>query len=300
MLQRFQSFNDFSDKFRDELEKKARSLGKRVKFKFDISKPNPDPQKYNGDKVYPGMYTLDPRTFRITDPYEDRKGVSKSKEVGLVDKIDRDGKPESFHRIRIFEREKGIKEFIVIDDDGREDYEALEFVMFLLLHPKLKDGKFQDRQKPNIVELIDEKANARASSDLRKAKTKALTVASKMDEQQARQFADAMMWDRNEDFEVLVNRIEEFAESTPDLFNKLVDGKDLEYQALVKRALDKRVISFDPAEYKFIWTANQQPIAILNPTGDKNEVEKLSEWLQVDGQKEKEVYKKIKGLVSEN
>lgn len=300
MLQKFGNFNDFSDQFRTELEEKAKAYGKRVRFKFNIAKENPDPQKYNGDKVYPGMYTLDPRTFRIVDPHEKRTGVSKSKEVGLVDKVDRDGKPESFHRIRVLDREKGIKEFELVDENGHEKYDEIEQVMFLLIHPKLKGGQYQDKSKGSVFELIDEKANAKASSDRRQHKKKALAIAVDMDEKKAREFADAMMWDSTEDFEILKNKIEELAETTPEFFNDLVNGKNMEYQALVKRALDKRVISFDPADYAYLWTSNQQKFANLNPTGEKNEVEKLSEWLQVGGQKEQEIYKKIKGLVSQN
>lgn len=300
MLQKHSHFNDFSPKFREELEKKARSLGKRVRFKFNISKENPDPEKYNGKVVYPGMYTLDPRTFRITDTYEDRAAVSKSKEVGLVDKIDRDGKPESFHRIRVFDREKGLKTFEVIDADGKENYEALERVMFLLIHPKLKGGKFQDKSKAFVFELIDEKAEAQAGRDRRSAKAKALSIAVAMDESKAKEFADAMMWDSTEEFDILKNRIEELAETTPEFFNDLVNGKNLEYQALVKRAFDKKIISFDPSDHKIIWASNLQPITMLSPVSEKNEVVLFAEWLMVDGKRGDEVYRKIKGLVSQN
>ncbi len=300
MLQKHLHFNDFSDELRKEFEEKAKSLGKKVRFKFNISKPNPDPQKYNGETVWPGMYTLNPRTFRITDEYEKRVGVSKSKEVGLVDKVDREGRPESFHRIRVYDRERGIKEFTLVDSDGRENYEELEYVVFLLMHPKLQGGKFQDKSKASTFELIDEKANAKSGRDRRGAKAKALAVAVEMNEQKAREFADAMLWDSTEDFDVLKNKIEELAETTPEFFNDLVNGKNMEYQALVKRAMDKKVISFDPAEHKIIWASNLQTITMLAPGSEKNEVVQFAEWLMVEGKRGEDTYKKIKGLVSQN
>jgi hypothetical protein len=47
-LENFAHFNDISPKLRLELERKVESFGKRVRYKFDIAKPNPDPEKYNG------------------------------------------------------------------------------------------------------------------------------------------------------------------------------------------------------------------------------------------------------------
>lgn len=292
MLQKHGHYNDLSDKLREELEKKAKSFGKKVKVKFNISKENPDPQKYNGAFVYPNKYTLDPRTFRITDPYEDRKGVSKSKQIGLVDKVDREGIPETFHKIVVEYREQGVKTF------DTDDAEGLEQVMFLLLHPKLTKGQFQDKEKTSVFEIVDDKKEATLRKERRDSKVKALNAVRDMKEKDLLEFADAMAWDASEDIDILKDKAEELAESNPEFFNDLVSGKNVEYQALVKRALDKEVWAFDPAEYKFIWTNNQQTITVLSPVGEKGHIEKMSEWLQTGGQKADEVYKKTKGLVS--
>ena len=56
---------------RQKLEDQIISFGKRVRFKFDISNPNPDPE-LKGEKMYPFKYTLDPITFDIMDRYEDK------------------------------------------------------------------------------------------------------------------------------------------------------------------------------------------------------------------------------------
>lgn len=292
MLQKHGHFNDLSAKFRKEMEDKINALGKKVKFKFNISHENPDPAKYNGDTVWPNMYTLDPRTFRITDPYEDRPNVSKSKEIGLVDKVDNDGKPISFNRIRILEREKGMKSF---DTTKPEEYDQ---VLYLLLHPKLKDGRFQNANKHFVFEMIDEHKEAKFRKERRDAKLKAGAIAREMDEKKIIEFASAMMWDTSEDPDILKDRVEELAETKPEFFNDFISGKNVEYQAVVRRALDNQIIGFDPAEFKYIWASNQQLITVLSPMGDKNHIEKLSDWLQTGGQKSDQIYKRIKELVN--
>lgn len=292
MLQKHAHWNDLSDKLRTELEEKVRSLGPTVRFKFDISRPNPDPEKYNGATLWPSMYALDPKTFRITDAHEDRKNTSKSKEIGLINKIDREGKPESFHSVRIFERHKGV--LIFKPQDSVEDF---NYVMYLLIHPKLVGGKFQDSGKQGVIQLVDDKKEAAAKREQRSEKSKALAVATNMKDSEVLQFVDAMVWDRTQEPEILREMVEAEAENNPKLFNDLVSSKNLEYQALIKQALDKQVIAYDPATFRFVWFQNQQTIATLSPVGDQNQVQKMSEWLQTAGKNADEVFNKIKSLV---
>lgn len=285
-------YNDFSPKFRDELEKKVASFGKVVQYSFDIANENPDPLKASGKKVYPSRYTLDPVTFFITDPYEDRPNKQKLKQVGLVKTINDKGEPDSFHRIRILEGSAGVMRY---DLENQED---LNIVMLLELHPKLKGGKFADKTKRQIVERIDLEKVATEKRTERTSRLKALNVAQEMSDADVVQFADAMMWEHATPAENR-NRVEELAETNPIFFNKLVEGKDLEYQATIKRALDARIIAFDPAEYNFLWASTQQLVVKLQPSLDKNEVQVMSDWLQTSGEKANEVYKKIKGMLKQ-
>lgn len=292
MLQKHGSFNDLSPEFREKMETKVKSLGKKVKFKFKIAKDNPDPEKYNGKIIYPNMYTLDPRTFRINDPLEKRSGVSKAKEIGLVDKVDREGIPESFHRIRVNYRNQGELVF-----EPEESYDDFEFVLYLLLHPKLENGEFQDKNKTSMFVLIDEQAEAKKRREKRAAVKKAVDIARSFDDEKVKEFAAAMQWD-GDDVDILRDMVEDLAESDPGMFDDLTKGKSIEYQATIKRALDKGIILFDPAEYTFIYESNKQLITRLSAIGDKNHIEKFSEWCQTGGQKAEEAYKRIKGLVS--
>jgi hypothetical protein len=240
------------------------------------------------------MYTLDPTKFVIQDPYEDRQGKSKTKNIGLVDdgSINDKGVPERFKKIRINGSNQAVLKLNIADN--RDDFYK---AMFLELHPKLKGGKFMDKNLFPIVSRIDENAAARDARSERNERLKALNAAQAMSDAELIDFADAMQWDSTENIEILRNQTEELADRNPIYFNDLVQSKAIEYQSLVKQAMNKDLISFDNNEYKFVWTGNHQTITVLSPTTSKNEVEKLSEWMQTSGAKGDDFYKKLKSLV---
>jgi len=293
-LENFAHYNDISPKLRLELEKKVESFGRIVRYRFDISRPNPDPSKYNGDMVYPNIYTLDPTRFTIQDSYEDRDDKTKTKTIALIDEnaINENGLPEKFIKIRVNGSSKAVLSLNV--EENREDF---YMAMFLELHPKNKGGKFAAKNVNHIFSRIDENAAARSARTERSERLKALNAAQGMSDMELVDFADAMQWDSSENTEVLRNKIEELADTNPIYFNDLVQSKAVEYQSLIKQAMNKELISFNYPEYKFTWTGNQQTITVLSPTGGQNEVQKLSEWMQTSGNKGDDLYKKLKSLV---
>ena len=293
-LENFAHFNDISPELREELERKVESFGSSVRYRFDIAKPNPDPEKYNGAMVYPNMFTLDPTKFTIQDPYEKRAGKSKTKNIALIDdtSINDRGVPERFKKVRINGSNQAVLKLNIAD--SREDFYK---AMFLELHPKLKGGKFEDKNLFAIVSRIDENAAAINARNERNERLKALNAAQGMSDAELIDFADAMQWDSTENIEILRNQTEELADRNPVYFNDLIQSKTIEYQSLVKQAMNKDLISFDGNEYKFVWSGNRQTITVLSPTTSKNEVEKLSEWMQTSGVKGDEFYKKLKSLV---
>jgi len=293
-LENFAHFNDLSPELRLELEQKVESFGKRVRYKFDITKPNPDPEKYNGAFVYPNMYTLDPTKFTIQDPYEKRADKSKTKNIGLVDDnfLSDNGVPERFKKVRVSGSQKSILTLNL--EDNRDDF---YMAMMLELHPKNKDSKFASKTLRHMVTRIDENAAAKEARTERSERLKALNVAQGMSDTELVDFADAMQWDSSDNIEILRNRTEELADSNPVYFNDFVQGKTIEYQSMIKQAINKGLISFDSSEYKFVWSGNQQTIAVLSPTGERSNIEKMSEWMQTSGNKGDDFYKKIKALV---
>jgi len=291
MLQQQGIYNDFTDELRAEIDKKIEGFGKKMRIKFDISKPNPDPAKYNGNTIYPFLYTLDPKTFKITDPYEKRPGKQKVKNVGIVDKINEKGDVASFKCVRISERMKGVLELDLTVP------EQLEMAEYVLLHPKLKEGKYMDSQKIQMISIIDENKYATEQRTLRSAKTQALNFAMQMSEKQVVEFADAMNWDSTEEMSIIRNKIEDLAEHTPDIFNDLVKDEKMKFQAVVKQAFDNKIISYDPTGNRIIWVSTTQPIAQLGTDLDKNEVERAALWFQLGGENATKAFEKIKSLM---
>ena len=293
-LENFAHFNDLSPKLREELEQKVESYGKSVRYKFDIAKPNPDPSRYNGDVVYPNMYTLDPTKFTLQDLYENRDGKSKTKNIALVDDgyINDKGVPERFKKVRISASSQSVLKLNI--QDNRDDF---YMAMLLELHPKLKGGKFADKNMHPMISRIDENAAAREQRTERSERLKALNVAQAMSDEELINFADAMQWDSSENSEIVRNQVEELADTNPIYFNDLVQSKAIEYQSLIKQGINKDLISFDGGAYRFVWTGNQQTITVLSPSGKQNEIQKLSEWMQTSGNKGDDFYKKLKSLV---
>lgn len=291
LLQQTAHYNDLSPDLRKKLEEKIQSFGKQVRYKFDISNPNPDPTFHNGKIIWPHLYTLDPAVFNINDPYEKREGKQRSKRIALIDQVDDKGVPNKFKKVRIYDRQRGE---LVLQLENPED-EAM--AMLLELHPKLNGGMFMDKTKRQVITRVDEQAAATIERAARSARSKARAAAEALTDKGVIDFADAMLWDSAQELIVLRNQIEELAETNPEFFNDLVSGKQVEYQSAVKQALNKNIIAFDPAEYKFTWTGNRQTIHMMNNVSGKNEVEQMAEWLQSGGEKADSIYKKIKSLI---
>lgn len=202
-------YNNLSAKLREEIEAKLKGFGKSVRYKFEISKPNPDPAKYNGDTVWPNRYTLDPAVWDITDPHE-TAGKSKSKKIGIIEAVDENGKPNRFRKIRVMAPQKGV---LILDLENQEDY----YTAFALeLHPKLIGGRFEDKNAYRVVTRVDENAEAETKRKERTARKKALDAAESMEDADIVNFADAMMWDSGEPANILRNKVEELAETDPE------------------------------------------------------------------------------------
>lgn len=284
-LEVYGQYNQLSEKLRAELEARVASFGKTVTYRFTISNPDPHPER-KGQPVWPSIYTLDPKTFIIKDPYS-----GKMVRVGMVKSVNEKGEPDAFECVRIKEVDGGKLTLNLETIEGRD------MAMYMELQPKVKNGLFPDTSKRQIVERVDYKAEAVKTRQERSARVKALQLAEAMELNDVRQFAAAMEWDESEDEDILRGRLEEAAEKDPNVFLKLTEGDTLEIRATIKRAIDKRVIAFDPSQYQFLWVANNQPAATLQVSEEKSEVAAFADWVQSGGDSAKKVYQKIKSLV---
>lgn len=285
-------YNDLSESLRETIEKRIESFGDTVRYKFKIGNDNPDPEKYNGKIVYPRQFTLDPAKFTIRDEKEDRKGKSKIKNISIVTGLDEKGFPNSFGKIRLFGNEKGI---LILNLKKSEEDRAK--CILLELHPKNENGLFRDENMFSIFSRIDEKAYAVQQRKEREIRKKALDLAFEMDENDILQFNSAMEWDEAVDKEVMRQNIESFAETEPDNFIKLAKSKAIEYRALVRSAISKGKLLFDPAEFKFTDNTTKQVVCVLSANTQKSHIELMAEWLESNGDKGEKVYNRLREMI---
>lgn len=285
-------FNNLSEKLREQITKRVESFGDTVRYRFKLAQDNPDPLKYNGTKVYPRQYTLDPAQFTIRDPFEDKKGVSKLKTIAIIKELDVNGKPIRFDKIKIFGNEKGILSLNL--KDFEEDKAK---AMMLELHPKHEGGDFADPNSYKIFSRIDEGKYAQEQRAIRTSRIKALTTAQEMSDAEIMQFNSGMSWEESPEMSVVRDNVERFAEEEPETFIKLTEGKDIEYRSVVQTALNKQKISFDPAEYKFVDNTTKQLITVLSPVSNKSHIELMASWLQTNGEKADKVYTRLKEYI---
>jgi len=288
MLQKIGIYNDLSKSLIDKLEKRLESFGKVVRYRFEIERENPDKTYHDGRYIFPNMYTLDPTNFKISD--KDETGKTKTVTIALVKDYQYDERNNlkiTYRKVRVNGGQRGILRLDLENDEDRET------CMFLELHPKISGGEYADKDKVPVFKRIDENAEATAKTEDRSIRRKAMNIAGDMKEDELVSFAQAMQWDYTVSPLILKNMVEDLAETESKFFSDLVAGKEVEYRSTIKQAVDKGVISFDPADYKYIWTGNNMTIAILSPVGDKSELEKFSEWLQHGNE---EIYNKIKSL----
>jgi hypothetical protein len=292
MLLPLGKYNDFSPAFLKKIEEHILSLGKVVRYQFDISSKNPDPEKINGEVVWPASFTPDPAIFTIQDTDETRAGKSRFKHVAMVISVDKDGEQTRVRRLRVEAYQKGV--LTLHPQDNTED---MELAMFLELHPAQNGGLYQDKQKAARFRRIDENRFAKEKRELRSLKLKAATEAQKMSDQEVSDFALGMLWDTTQDIEVLREKVEALAETSPAHFMGKIEGKALKVQALLNEALQKEIIKYSPSESKYSWHGTEEVIAVLTPGGEKNHLEKGADWIEGNGKKGEAVLNKIKGML---
>jgi hypothetical protein len=292
MLDHVQQFNDLSPEFLSALEEKVLAYGPVVRYRFDIGHKNPDPEKYDGETIWPALYTLDPARFNITDSGENRKDKKRFKQIALIESVDNEGKVSKFKRVRLEARERGVKALQV-----RDKPEDLHTAMYLELHPKLTGGAYQDKTMAAMFSRIDEKAYSMEQRTKRSQRIAAVNVAEAMSEAEISQFALAHQWDLSMDEGMLRDKIEALAEADPQHFSDLVKGKSLEYRATIQKALDASVIAYQSAELQYLWSGSGEVILKLSAASGKHPVEQMADWALTGGAKAEAVYNKIKSLL---
>jgi hypothetical protein len=294
MLEKQAHVNDLSPELRATLEKKINDWGDFVRYKFNISHPDPHPDN-KGKLVWPAVFTLGPIRFQITDPYEKRPNVSKLKTVGLVKDIDPEkGHPTSYRRIQVKAPTEGWLQLDLRDPEDREK------AMLLELHIKHSGGMFFDKTKgEGVFQRVDELAMAKANRSNRKTRLAAMTVVESFNEDEIRDFVSAMGNDENRPMEIMQEELAELAEKQPLVFTEQFNTGTWKWRAMLKRAFDKQLIVHHPVEDKVTFTSSQETVAVLTRSeGDTRSLNhRTADALQAQGDKGDKLYNRIAVLV---
>lgn len=293
LLQQTGVFNNLSDKLLERLRARVESFPKHVRYKFDISKENPDKTYYNGTVLWPSIYTLDPAVFNINDK-EEVKGKPTGKKIALIENTDEKGFPTRYRKIKIYARDKGV---LLLKP--HEDADDFDICMFLELHPKNKTGFFPDANRHQVFSIIDTAASAKEEREVRSARKLAMDTAEKMSDNEIIEFADAMMWDSSEDPIFLRNKAEALAEADSKMFSDIVADKKTKYLAAIKRALDKRIWQYDPSDGKLAWASTGQAIVTMGPDAATEGYGRYAEWFMTAGKQADGAFDKLIKLEKE-
>lgn len=280
-------YNNLSPQLRDQLAKRMADVGRYAKYKFAIAKRNPDGEKRTGGEyLYPLRWTLTPVSFYITDP-----GDGLRKRIGIIDRLKEFGAPDdAFKRVRLDEPYRGI---LTLDLELMGDQDIFAY---LELHPKFEGGQFRDKNEMALFRRIDDVKEAKSSLTTMENRANAMFVASQMTKQELLDFACAMGWDETMDLSIIKKDIMTLADGDPQWFVDFINNKSIEYRAVVKRAMDNNIIQWQPVENKFVWSSNNQTVAILDRCEDGKMLERMSDWI-ITSKNGQEVYTKLKGLL---
>ncbi len=269
------------------MEKKAKDAGRYIKYKFAIARRNPDQElKTGGEYLYPLRWALTPVTYSITDP-----GDGMRKRIGIVDRLKEYGAADDgFRRVILEEQFRGI---LTLDMDNMRDQDVF---MYLEMHPKLEGGQFRDNNEMAIFKHIDDVKEAKTSLSVKENRANAMFGASQMTTEEIKDFACAMGWEESEDISIMRDKIMTLADNDPDWFKNFINNKSIEYRAVIKRAMDNKIIAWQPVENKFVWASNNQTIAILDRCEDGKVLERMSDWV-ITSKNGQDVYSKLKALL---
>jgi hypothetical protein len=129
-----------------------------------------------------------------------------------------------------------------------------------------------------IFRRIDKVKDAKQATASIDALTEALVFTKSMTEEDMRQFAASMGWNENVDMGILESQVKTFAKSEPEKFLRLIMDEGVRVQAILKKAIDKELITWDAAQYKFHW-ANGNIIATLDRVAGKSNLQLMAEWV---------------------
>lgn len=284
------------NKISNELKKEIPKLkpGQTVTFQMLNGVVNPEPDQTERQKT-PMLYgkTQIPTNDRIFDPYLNG-GEGGYVDIGVIETYGKDSFGNLEVATRLLVPGLGHYQFggkFSLTGGKIEDEELFEFLWISNYNAK---NQHRDKSKKSYYQpvniLEDSRENIKTTSTLRDA----LNYAANLEVGEAKQIAASLNWPTYAEDTVLVAKINDFATKFPEQFLNAANSPKTKTKAVVKKALDAGIITFDGIA-KTIHLGSEL-LATLTIRDSDNFLNSFADWINTsrNGQ---EVFDNIKNQV---
>lgn len=211
--------------------------GQRVSYRLLNVKKDPIPEN-KGRLMIPFSLGV-PSTDRVYDSNKDEWI-----DIACIDRVKPDGDVE-FTVIEFLRSNAG---YIDLSGDKPSDgklYQYLETCNYNASNPN------RSTDKPPIFERVDAEKTASEKSKLRKLRSEAVDIAVNLGVEQVRSIGMAISNVEGKEDAVVRDIVEEYAEKNPKEFLKLAKNKELDIEAIAKKASKMKIIVYSNKTQEF-------------------------------------------------
>lgn len=266
-----QEFNKLSEKRRKELKTMFPSDKGVYLFKLLNGSTVPTIDKEGSST---GRKTFYPRTFiKPVQTVFDEDGTRKTV-AALKSYV---GNDPRFHQIMTDPARNGFFSY-------RESVpEEAEIIDFLLCSNDFASNPYRSKHEEPLYDIVDNVKVAKHKYKIAHDKALAYRLLDSWNETQVKDFAAAMGWDDTDEDVVLRGKVYDMIENPSgngaSEFKSMAEDPELEYRSLLKRAMDKNIVTFSPQEYTLTIPSTGTVIP-LDRVYNKNEYDMFVAWLE--------------------
>lgn len=257
--------NEVSDEVKKYLEKNP--MPDVVKYRLLNGTVNKDPKAVKGkdDILYPSNTQIVLKS-RFIDP-----GTKQPVTIGKIKSFD-EKQVTAWDVVNVLASNRGL---IVLHKGVVEEFEMYD--VFELLNENASNP-FRDQSAPKLFERIDENKTAQRIVDAGKQRAKMYRYVDLMDDQELRIVHAANGGNWEDSPSVAIANLYQLIDKDATKFEKMVDDKSTLVKAIIKRAMEANVITFNPMTNQFSWTGGSV-IATLDRKEGVDSLDLFAEWL---------------------
>jgi hypothetical protein len=194
-------------------------------------------------------------------------------DIGLINKVDRDGTPD----VEPFWLEANVRKGEWTLTGGSIDDEKLYWYFELCNY----NGSNPDRDQAKKIYFykVDHEGEAKQANRLVDLELECLLFIKNCTPKEIKKLAAAFQYNENEPESVLRKKLNDFAKKDPEQFNKLATSKSVEIKATIQRAFNHQVIKYNPQQHKVTWSDGSTICSLTRVEGIKWQ-EQFADWIQ--------------------